>query len=284
MGKIRIKTLGVEELEEKQKKQLKQRKEEKKIAKTAKAGERTRLLASERSDGGQVAEVVPTAEELEKIEVQKEIAKQIKEPEKKAKKTKKARKRSSRYQAAKSMVEPKKYALSEALELLEKLNKSKFDETVELHINTTETGISGNLTLPHGTGKKVRVEIADEKIIAEVEKGKINFDILVATPEMMPKLAKVAKVLGPRGLMPNPKNGTITQKPEEVVKKYEGGQISFKTESKTPIIHLTIGKISFGNKKLLENVKVALSAIQASKIRNITLKSTMSPAIKIQLD
>ncbi|OGH02254.1 MAG: hypothetical protein A2798_03770 [Candidatus Levybacteria bacterium RIFCSPHIGHO2_01_FULL_37_17] len=174
------------------------------------------------------------------------------------------------------------YSLSEGLEILGKVQRGKFDETVELHINTTVSGISGNVTLPNGTGKKTRVAIADDKLIAEVEKGVVNFDILVATADMMPKLAKVAKVLGPRGLMPNPKNGTITEKPEDVVKKYEAGQINFKTEAKNPIMHLTVGKMSFGTDKLSENIEAMISAVKKDNIVSIILKSTMSPGIKIR--
>lgn len=278
MGKIRVKTLGIEELEEKQKKELKKRKEHKKTAKAPglKGGER-------------VVAVGPSEEELSAVIVseanqsQATDKKEVKE-KKKAKPAKK-KTRSKSYQTVAKLIEKgKKYPLSEALELLKKLKTAKFDETVELHINTIEPGISGNITLPHGTGKKTRVEIADEKIIAEVEKGKISFDVLISTPEMMPKLAKVAKILGPRGLMPNPKNGTITEKPQDLAKKYEGGQISFRTESKAPIIHLTVGKLSFENQKLLENIKTVLSAVQASRIKNVTLKSTMSPGIKIDFN
>ena len=137
------------------------------------------------------------------------------------------------------------------------------------------------MTLPHGTGKKTRVVEATDELIAEIEKGKISFDILVAKPEMMPKLARVAKVLGPRGLMPNPKAGTITDKPEEIIKKFEGGQINFRSETKAPIVHLTVGRISMGPDKLSENINTAIKAVNKSKIRNVTLKSTMSPGIKI---
>ncbi|KKR15651.1 MAG: 50S ribosomal protein L1 [Candidatus Levybacteria bacterium GW2011_GWA1_39_32] len=98
---------------------------------------------------------------------------------------------------------------------------------------------------------------------------------------MMPKLAHVAKVLGPRGLMPNPKAGTITDKPEEIIKKFEGGQINFRSETKAPIVHLMVGKISLGPDKLSENINTAIKAVNKSKIRNVTLKSTMSPGIKI---
>ena len=91
-------------------------------------------------------------------------------------------------------------------------------------------------------------------MIKNIESGKIDFDILDRNPDTMPKLAKVARVLGPRGLMPNPKNGTVTPKPEEIAKKFEGGQFNFKTEAKFPLLHLTVGKISFGDKKLTENI------------------------------
>jgi large subunit ribosomal protein L1 len=174
-----------------------------------------------------------------------------------------------------------KYKLDQAIEALKKFKKSNFDETVELHINTREKGVSGQVVLPHGTGKTLKIQIADEATLAEVAKGKINFDVLVATPSMMPQLAKVARVLGPRGLMPNPKNGTITDNPAEAIKKLAGGQISYKTESAAPIIHTIVGKVSFDDNKLKDNVKAFLSSVGKEKIASVTLKSTMSPAIKL---
>ncbi|MBU4017528.1 50S ribosomal protein L1, partial [Patescibacteria group bacterium] len=164
-----------------------------------------------------------------------------------------------------------------------------FDETVELHINTIEKGISGNFSLPHGTGKQIKIEILNqaenpkhvEEIVKKVETGKIDFDLLIATPDTMPRLARVARFLGPRGLMPNPKNGTITTKPDEIAKKFRGGQLNFKTEAKFPILHLIVGKVSFGEKKLTDNIRTVITAVQIKNIKNITLKSTMSPAIKV---
>lgn len=274
MGKIRVKTLGDEEQEKEQQEKTEKRHEAKKTTKAPgmKGGER-------------VVAVGPTEEELEALE-QKEEVKEEPKKEKTKVKVKKDNKNphSQNYVNLVTLVDrTKNYALEEALELLGKLQRGKFDETVELHINTTSSSISGNITLPHGTGKKTRVAIADDNLISEIEKGKIDFDILVATPSMMPKLARVAKVLGPKGLMPNPKNGTISEKPEEMAKKYEGGQVNFKTEAKTPIIHLTVGKMSFGSKKLSENVQSLLSAIKKSNIVNATLKSTMSPGIKLKI-
>lgn len=277
MGKIRVKTLGDEDLEKKQKQEARLDRE----ARQAKNKQEQKKLAK-----------VHDEEKIEpKEEVKAEATEKKEEPvktldKKKSKKekfsTSKKQARSKKYQTVAKLVDKNKsYSLSDALELLPKLKIAGFDETVELHINTTEAGISGNLSLPHGTGKKTRVAIADEKLIAEIEKGKIDFDVLLATPQMMSKLAKVARILGPKGLMPNPKNGTISPKPEELVKKYEQGQISFKTESKTPIIHLSVGKVSFGDKKLSENIKTTINAIQAGKIRKAVLKSTMSPGIEI---
>ena len=150
-----------------------------------------------------------------------------------------------------------------------------------------EKGLRGNVSLPHGTGKKIRVAIADsdtiEKIVSEVEKGKIGFDALVAHPSVMPKLARIAKFLGPKGLMPNPKNGTISPTPEKVAKKLETGEINWKTESDFPIIHLVIGKLSFKDNQLAENYSALVKSIGPTKIKNVTLKSTMSPGIKVTI-
>ncbi|TSC53089.1 MAG: 50S ribosomal protein L1, partial [Microgenomates group bacterium LiPW_16] len=125
-----------------------------------------------------------------------------------------AKKRSKNYLAAKKLIEPAKlYPIGKAIELVKKTALARFDGSVEAHINTTEKGIRGQVSLPYGTGRQIKVAIADEALIGEIEKGKTNFDILVSSPAMMPKLAKVAKILGPRGLMPNPKSGTISDDP-----------------------------------------------------------------------
>ena len=134
------------------------------------------------------------------------------------------------------------------------------------------------IALAHGADQ---AEI--DALLKKIDGGTIDFDILIATPDAMPKLARAAKVLGPRGLMPNPKNGTVTPNPEEVAKKYEGGQINFKTEAKFPLLHVAIGKVSFGDAKIKDNAKTVLSAIDKKQIKNATLKSTMSPAIRLDL-
>jgi large subunit ribosomal protein L1 len=177
----------------------------------------------------------------------------------------------------------------EGVSLLLSLPKARFDETVELHVNTTEK-INGTVQLPHGSGKTVRVATlapssdpqGAEALLKEIESGKISFDVLIATPDAMPKLARVAKVLGPKGLMPNPKNGTVTPNVADAKAKFAGGQLSFKTESKSPIVHIALGKLSFGKEKLSENIQSVIAAMDATKVTSIYLKSTMSPSIKLR--
>ena len=292
MGKIRVKTIGDEEVEKKDLKKAQARAEAKKAREEAEA----RHAAEPESNSAKATLV----ENKDKKEATSEVAEQktAEEPQKEeTKKDKKGYKKSvskntksESYKKISSLVDKnKKYKLADALPLLEKLKRAKFDETVELHINTIEKGISGSLSLPHGTGKTTRVVIANasvdpksvDDLIKQIESGKIDFDVLVATPDTMPKLAKVARVLGPRGLMPNPKNGTVTTKPDEIAKKFAGGQFNFKTEAKFPILHLAVGKLSFGDKKLSENITTAIKAVKTKNIRSMTLKSTMSPGIQI---
>lgn len=291
MGKIRVKTIGDESFEEQDKKKKKIKRFEKQAREAAEQPEKSSFAKASEGKAAEMTAVEPI------IEASEEKAETPKPKKDKFKKKKKAF-HSRNYQKLLALVDrTKTYALNEALELLEKLQRKSFDETVELHINTLTAGLSGNITLPHGTGKKTVVAIATNELIERIEKGLpaiddaqasgrrgiINFDILVAEPEMMAKLARVAKILGPKGLMPNPKNGTITDKPQDLVKKYEGGQVNFKTETKTPVMHLTVGKMSFDKEKLTENIEALITAIKKSNIVNATLKSTMSPGIKIKI-
>lgn len=283
MGKIRIKTLGDEEQEKIDQKKA----EARAAAKKAKEEAEARKAAEEA--GPVVEDTSASTTQEAKTEEAPAEEKKAKKKEKFVKKKKQAR--SDAYLKVAEKVEKNKvYKLQEALAILPELKVAKFDETVELHINTTEKGISGAVTLPHGTGKATRVAIVDgsdakavEETVKKIEAGQIDFDVLIATPDAMPKLARVARVLGPRGLMPNPKNGTVTPKPQEVAKKFEGGQMNFKTEAKFPILHLSVGKVSFGDKKLADNIKAAVQSVNVKKIKDITLKSTMSPAIKLDL-
>lgn len=258
MGKIRVKSFGDQEEEQKEAQKKAEKREQKKMAQNAAEG----------------IENVPS-----------DASEEAPKEEKKAKKGKVVKKvRSKSYLEKATLVDKKnQYKIGEAIELIEKLKRAKFDESVELHINTTRTGQFGNIMLPHGTGKVTKVAIATDALIAEIESGKINFDILLSEPAMMPKLARVARVLGPKGLMPNPKNGTISPNPEKAAKEFEKGQVSVKTEAKFPIVHLSVGKVSFGKEKLSDNIKTVLDTVKTSNITSATIKSTMSQGVKIQV-
>lgn len=226
-------------------------------------------------------------------------------------KSKKAKVRGKKFQESVKLVDKTKfYPLEEAISLLKKTNFTKFDATVEAHFNLgidptkTEQKIRGVASLPHGSGKKVKllvfglekshksewIEIGDESTISEIEKGKADFDRIIVTPDWMSKLAKLAKVLGPKGLMPNPRSGTVTEKPLEVIKEIQGGSVEFKSENQ-PVIHSYFGKASWEENKLKENLEVLYKAIVAAKpaavkksyIVSAYLSATMSPAIKVDL-
>jgi large subunit ribosomal protein L1 len=291
MGKIRVK--GLEEMTPEQEAKEKAKKEAKKAEKIAaknaqraaegkKVNPQTEAIVNEAAEAtvDAPAEEVVTTTPSETVEAEEAPKKKKKEKFVKAHtKVESKRHKENLTHVSKSQ----SYNITQGLEALRKFKTSKFDETVELHINTKEKGINGQVVLPHGTGKTLVIKIADEAIIAEVAKGKINFDVLIAVPSMMPQLARVAKVLGPRGLMPNPKNGTITDKPEDAVKKLSGGQVNYKTESAAPIIHAIVGKVSFDDKKLEENIKTFIGSVGMANINSVTLKSTMSPAIRINI-
>ena len=206
----------------------------------------------------------------------------------------------------------KVYEPSDAIKILKEKTFVKFDETLDISINLnidaskTEQNIKGVTNLPNGTGKKVRVAVitSDDNITEAKESGadlyggqefidnissnKIDFDILIATPDIMPKLGKVAKILGPKGLMPNPKLGTVTKEIKNAVTSAKSGQVKFKND-KSGIVHAGIGKISFSDDKILENLKVFYSSINKSKpdsvkgsfIKKVTIASTMGVGLQI---
>jgi len=275
MGKNRVATIGDESLEAEEKQKKAQKKAEKK------AREAAENKTEETSQDSQEQEAAPAQKSEENV---KSEVKTEEKPKQKKEKFAKIKKRSANYTSKIIMIDKNKsYSLPEALELLLKVRMAKFDEAVELHINTTSDGISGQVKLPHGTGKDIKVVIADDAVLAQVEKGKIEFDVLIATPDMMPKLAKVARVLGPKGLMPNPKNGTISANPTEAAKAFQGGLMYFKTETKLPVMHLVVGRISFDTAQLSENITTALSKVGKERIQKVVLKSTMSPGIKLAI-
>lgn len=278
MGKIRTKTIGLSELEKKQKEETKTRREQKKKRQEEK------IKAPGLKGGQKMKQVAVSDKELEKMESAKKIMEKTVSSDKKQKKKKAVKSRSKSYVQAKKLIEKgKTYNIKTAVSLLKKMPHFKFDETVELHFNVKDTEVKGEVKLPHSIGKEVRVAIIDDNLLTSIEKGKIAFDVLIAHPSFMPKLVKFAKILGPKGLMPNPKNGTLTDKPESALKKFKSGSLRFKTEAKLPIIHQAVGKMSLAEKDLMENIKAFISAVNPSKINSAFLKSTMSPSIKLDL-
>ncbi|MDD4003002.1 MAG: 50S ribosomal protein L1 [Clostridia bacterium] len=208
----------------------------------------------------------------------------------------------------------KSYDAKEAFDLVLKTAKAKFDETIEFHVRLgvdpkhADQQVRGVVVLPNGTGKKVRVLViakgdkateannagADivgaEDIIAKIQGGWFEFDTCIATPDMMGLVGRIGKVLGPKGLMPNPKSGTVTMDVAKAVKDVKAGKVEYRLD-KTAIIHCPIGKKSFGSEKLVENYNTLLDAIMKAKpaaakgqyIKSMTIASTMGPGIKINI-
>ncbi len=214
--------------------------------------------------------------------------------------------------AAKKIDANKTYPLSEAVKLARETSTTKFDATMEIHVRTgadpkyADQIVRASITLPHGTGKTQRIAVfcdgaeaaaatkagADivggDDLIEKVLAGEINFDIAVATPALMKNLAKAAKILGPKGLMPSPKSGTVTPKPAEAVADLKKGKMEFRTD-KNGIVHSLFGKASFSEKNLIENVTALLRAITEAKpsgvksnyIRSIFVTSSMGPSVAV---
>jgi len=206
----------------------------------------------------------------------------------------------------------KNYTIDEAVKTVKELKSAKFDETVEVALNLNldprhaDQMLRSSVVLPHGTGKKVTVAvfakgdkideakdagadiIGDDALLADIQAGNINFDVVIATPDMMGVLGRVARVLGPKGLMPNPKVGTVTPNIAEAVKNAKGGQVNFRTDKKGNI-HAGIGKVSFDENQILENLKAFVEKINKLKpasakgryILNGALSLTMSPSINL---
>ena len=222
-------------------------------------------------------------------------------------------KHSKRFRAAFGNVNREKlYSIADAVKLVKKNATAKFDETIEIAFNLgidpkqSDQTVRGAVTLPGGTGKTVRVAVfakdakaaeakaagADlvgaQDLAEKVEKGEINFDRVIATPDMMAVVGKLGKVLGPRGLMPNPKLGTVTPNVTEAVKAAKGGQVQYKAD-KSGVVHAGIGKASFGEKAIEDNVRAICTAINAARpqtikgtyIKKVTVSSTMGPGLQI---
>ena len=177
------------------------------------------------------------------------------------------------------------YGVEDAVKLVKETNITSFDATVTLHINLDKDAPTRvELTFPHLAGATKKIAIASDSVLKDIEAGKLDFDILLTTPAFMPKLAKYAPVLGPKGLMPSPKSGTITPDPEKRAKEFAGGKTVVKAEPKFPLMHVNVGKTSQKPAELVANIATLIEAVKPKNIIKATLASTMSPGIKISLD
>ena len=224
-------------------------------------------------------------------------------------------KKGKRYVEAEKLIDSSKdYSAKEALEVIEKFPKAKFDETVELHVKLgvdskhAEQQVRGTVVLPNGTGKTLRVLVfakgdkateaekagADfvgaEELIPKIEKENwFDYDVIVATPDMMGVVGRLGRVLGPKGLMPNPKSGTVTMDVTKAINDIKSGKVEYRLD-KTNIIHLGFGKVSFGTEKLLENYETVMDAIIKAKpaaakgqyVRSVAVSTTMGPSVFVK--
>lgn len=199
-------------------------------------------------------------------------------------KVKKAKVRGKKYQAAKKKIDVSKYyPLTEAIKLVQETSISKFDGKIEAHVTGYDIGNIGEISFPNLETSAKNIVVLNDAVLAEIKEGKINFDILIATPATMPKLLPFARLLGPKGLMPNPKNGTLTDKPEEALKKLSVAKTLIKSEKKAPIIHIIVGKVSQSEKDLVENVAELIKVVKPTKIKKLVLCATMGPAVKVDV-
>jgi large subunit ribosomal protein L1 len=224
------------------------------------------------------------AKEVKTAGIETKIEAKAEENKEKEKKPKKIHERSKTYIATRRLIDrTKTYDLKKAVELVKKTSYTKFPGTVVADLVTKDDKVSAEVKFPHSTGKSLRVAIATEELIKDIDAGKLDFDILVTAPAMMPKLAKYARTLGPKGLMPNPKNQTITPNPEKRKAELEGGKVTVKTEKKSPLMHVTLGKTDMDEKDLAENLETLINSLNPKKIVKLVLSATMSPGIKVDL-
>jgi len=174
------------------------------------------------------------------------------------------------------------YSSQDAVELVKQVSYSKFPGIVELHLTVKKENLSTSVTLPYSTGKTRKIEVASAETIEKLTQGKVDFDLLLATADMMPKLVPFAKLLGPKGLMPNPKNGTIIKDAKEA-DKFLGNTMTIKTEKKAPLIHTIIGKVDQADSELLANLEAIFKGVGKNQVLKAYLKPTMGPSVKLAI-
>ena len=219
-----------------------------------------------------------------------------------------------RFKKAKSLVEVKPYKLEDAMPLIKKMATAKFDETVEVAMRLgvdpkhADQMVRGTVVLPHGLGKSKKVcviasgekvkeaeqagaeHVGGDDLVAKIQEGWLDFDALIATPDMMKSVGKLGKVLGPKGLMPNPKTGTVTFDLSNAVREIKAGKVEFRVD-KTSIIHTPVGKASFTAEKLIDNARTLIDSVVKAKpaaakgkyVRSISISSTMGPGVWLDL-
>lgn len=271
---------------------------------TAKAGKRSAKSVKEAEE-----KAAKEARKAQKAEEEPAVKKVVAKT-----RTKLERKGKNYRNVAKLIDQTKEYSIKEACELTAKINPVKFDATVEVHVRLNvdpkqaDQNIRANLVLPAGTGKSIKVAVLAEAdkleaakkagadiamaddFFALLDKEKIDFDMLVATPSMMPKLGKYARLLGPKGLMPNPKSGTVTADVVKAVNEAKAGKVEYRVDQ-NGIVHVAIGKVSFGDKKISDNLSAVLASVKSAKpasikgsyIKSVYLTTSMGPSVKINL-
>jgi large subunit ribosomal protein L1 len=274
--------------------------------KTAKAGKRSAKAIKEAEE--------KQAKEERKVQTAEEQAEAKPKAQQKPARSKLERRGKNFRKAAELIEKGKVYNLAQALELATKTNPAKFDATVELHVRLgvdprqADQNLRDTVVLPAGTGKTVRVAVfadvddaaaakkagadiaAGDEFLQQLDKSTIDFDTLIATPAMMPKLGKYARLLGPKGLMPNPKSGTVTTDVSKAVTEAKAGRVEYRVDS-TGIVHVGVGKVSFGDKKLVDNTRALLASIKANKpasikgtyVKSVFITTSMGPSIPVEI-
>lgn len=200
--------------------------------------------------------------------------------------------RGKKYLTAQAKVDPRKtYNAPDAVKLLKETSISKFDGSVELHLVLDKQSLSlrgkdslnTSVELPYHTGKTRKIEIASDETVEKLKTGKIDFDVLLSSPDTMSKLVPFAKLLGPKGLMPNPKNGTLVPNPEKAKDQFGGNNINLKTEKSAPLIHVVIARTSQPEKEIEENIKAILLNIGEKNIKKAVISASMGPGIQVSV-
>lgn len=278
----------------------------------AEAEEPKLAKAGKRSAKG-VEEAEAKAEKLEKQAHREEQSEENDKPKAPVKARSRLERRSKGYRKASEQIEEdKQYDLAAALDLATKTSPAKFDASVELHVRLNvdprqaDQNLRDTVVLPAGTGKNVRVAVfadadvakeakaagadvaASDEFLQQLDKGTIDFDVLISTPQQMAKLGKYARLLGPKGLMPNPKSGTVTTDVAKAVKEAKAGRVEYRVDS-TGIVHVGVGKVSFGSVKLLQNTQAILDSLKSNRpsgikggyVRSMYVTTTMGPSIQV---